>query len=101
MFRWLTERRRRHILEHPFPPVWIAHLQANVAAYNLLDDAERTHLRQLAQVFVAEKNWEGCGGLEMTDEVKVTIAGQACLLILGRSHDLFREVLSIFVYPSA
>ncbi|MCE9572112.1 MAG: zinc-dependent peptidase [Deltaproteobacteria bacterium] len=101
VFRWLTERRRRRILEHPFPLRWEAYLQANLAAYHLLDDDERQRLRELTQVFIAEKHWEGCGGLALTDEIKVTIAGQACLLILGRSHDLFRGVASILVYPSA
>jgi len=100
MFHWLTERRRRHILEHPFPAAWQAILERNVAAYQRLDDDERRRLRELAQVFVAEKHWEGCGGLELTDEIRVTIAGQACLLILGRDHSLFAEVESILVYPS-
>ena len=101
MFHWLTERRRAHLLETPFPPGWQTILERNVAIYPLLDDPERGQLRDLVQVFIAEKHWEGCGGLELTDEIKVTIAGQACLLILGRSHDLFREVASILVYPSA
>jgi Mlc titration factor MtfA (ptsG expression regulator) len=100
MFRWLTERRRRNILDRPFPPAWVGHLERNVAAYRQLDDAERRRLRELVQVFVAEKSWEGCGGLEMRDEIKVTVAGQACLLLLGRDHDLFAEVDSILVYPS-
>ena len=100
MFRWLTERRRRHILEAPWPAAWDAIIQANVAAFAMLDDAERTRLRQLAQVFIAEKNWEGCGGLELTDEIRVTIAAQGCLLILGRDHDLFARLVSILVYPT-
>lgn len=53
-------------------------------------------------MFVAEKNWEGCGGLELTDEMRVTIAVQACLLVAGMSHDIyFDHVLSILVYPHA
>jgi MtfA peptidase len=100
MFRWLTERRRRHILDTPWPDAWTGILEANVAAYALLDDDERARLRQLAQVFLAEKNFEGCGGLELTDEIRVTIAGQGCLLILGRDHDLFARLVSILVYPS-
>jgi Mlc titration factor MtfA (ptsG expression regulator) len=100
MFHWLTERRRRHILGHPFPPAWEQILDHNVAAYRRLDDAERRRLRELVQVFVVEKHWEGCGGLELTDEIRVTIAGQACLLILGRDHWLFSAVESILVYPS-
>jgi Mlc titration factor MtfA (ptsG expression regulator) len=51
-------------------------------------------------VFVGEKHWEGCGGLELTDEMRVTIAGMACVMILGRDHDLFDGVDSILVYPT-
>jgi Mlc titration factor MtfA (ptsG expression regulator) len=101
MFGWLTERRRRHILENPFPPEWEAILVRNVAAYARLDDGERARLRDLAHIFIAEKRWEGCGGLELSDEIRVTIAGQACLLLLGRDHDFFRPLVTILVYPSA
>ena len=101
MFRWLTERRRRHILETPWPAAWDEIARRNVAAWAWLDDGERARLRQLAQVFLAEKHWEGCGGLELTDEMRVTIAAQGCLLVLGRDHDLFARVVSILVYPSA
>lgn len=101
MFGWLTERRRKRLLEDPFPAEWTAILEHNVAAYQLLDDDERQRLRELVQVFVAEKHWEGAGGLELDDEIRVTIAGTGCQLLIGRSHDLFAEVESIVVYPSA
>ena len=99
MFRWLTERRRRHLLEGPFPSPWHQYLQSRVAAYALLDDEQRQRLRDLVRVFIAEKRWEGCGGLDLTDEIRVTIAASACLLLLGRDHDLFADVESILVYP--
>ncbi len=100
MFQWLTDRRRRHLLETPFPDAWRATLETRVAVYHLLDDAEQQRLRDLVQVFVAEKHWEGCGGLELTDEHRLTVAGSACLLLLGRDHDLFSDVDSILIYPS-
>ena len=52
-------------------------------------------------MLVDEKDWEGCGGLEMTDEIRVTIAAQACLLILNIEHEYYRRVTSILVYPAA
>ena len=93
MFRWLTERRRRHLLEQPFPTAWATHLETHVRAHGLLTAEERHRLRELTQVFIAEKHWEGCGGFELTDEVRVTIAGTACVMILGRDHDLFADVM--------
>lgn len=52
------------------------------------------------RVFLAEKNFEGCGGLELTDEIRVTIAAQACLLLLHRKTDYYPQLTSILVYPS-
>jgi len=101
VFGWLTERRRAHLLETPFPDAWRGLLADHVAAYAALDDAQQQRLRDLTQVFVAEKHWEGAGGFEMTDECRVVVAGTACLMILGRDHDLFADVLSIVVYPHA
>ncbi|MBC8070800.1 MAG: zinc-dependent peptidase [Deltaproteobacteria bacterium] len=99
LFSWLDERRRRKILEQPFPAAWLAILDKRVAHWDWLDDDERTRLTQLIQVFAWEKHWEGAGGLELTDEIRVTIAAEACLLILGLDHALYRQVESIVVYP--
>lgn len=100
MLRWLAERRRRRIREAPFPAAWDRYIAENVAIAHRLGVAERMRLRELVQVFLAEKHFEGCGGLELTDEVKVTIAAQACVLLLGRDAALYDDVASILVYPS-
>ena len=100
MFHWLSDHRRKKLAEAPFPPAWEAIVRRNVVHYCMLDAAERIHLRALIQVFLAEKKWEGCGGLELTDEIRVTISALACLLLLGLPHDYYRNVLSILVYPS-
>ena len=68
--------------------------------YAALSERDRARLRDDLRVLVAEKNWEGCGGLEMTDEIKVTIAAQAAILLLGIEHDYFARVQSILVYPT-
>jgi Mlc titration factor MtfA (ptsG expression regulator) len=54
----------------------------------------------LVQVFIAEKHWEGCNGLELTDEIRVVIAAHACLLILELPSDCYSRVESIYVYPT-
>lgn len=100
MFHWFINRRRKKLTQAPFPYSWEDIISRNVAHYCMLDDAERAHLRALIQVFIAEKYWEGAGGLELTDEIRVTISAQACLLILGLPHNYYRNVESIIVYPS-
>jgi hypothetical protein len=100
LFNWFANRRRKKLTQEPFPPAWENILHSNVAHYCMLDDAERAHLRALVQVFIAEKDWEGCGGLELTDEIRVTISAQACLLLLGLPHNYYQNVETIIVYPS-
>jgi len=100
VLHWLRDRRRAEIRRRPFPAAWAAIVRANVPHACLLDDAERAELQAMTQVFIAEKHWEGCGGLELTDEIRVTIATQACLLQLGLPHDYYRNVETILVYPS-
>ena len=100
MLHWLSDHRRRKLTEVPFPSPWEDIIRRNVVQYCMLEDDERTHLRALIQVFIAEKHWEGAGGLEITDEIRVTISAQACLLLLGLPHNFYRNVQSIIVYPS-
>jgi Mlc titration factor MtfA (ptsG expression regulator) len=51
-------------------------------------------------VFLAEERFYGCAGLEITDEMRVTIAAQACLLLLNRETGYYEKLFSILVYPS-
>ena len=58
-------------------------------------------LKQHIQVFIAEKDFVGCNGIQITDEIKVTIAAQACLLLLNRKTNYYPKLKTILVYPSA
>src|SRR5438105_4876257 len=100
LLSWLRKRRRQRILSQRFAPKWLDYLHQNVAHYRFLSEVEKAKLRDDIRIFIAEKNWEGCGGLAMTDEVRVTIAAMACLLVLGMRHNYFDRVKSILVYPS-
>lgn len=100
MFKWFREHRRKKLTQVAFPSSWEGILRRNVAHYGMLEDTERANLRALIQVFIAEKNWEGAGGLELDDEIRVTISAQACLLLLGLPHNYYQNVQSIIVYPS-
>ncbi|HEY5910202.1 MAG TPA: zinc-dependent peptidase [Verrucomicrobiae bacterium] len=89
------------LLAEPFPKEWESWLSANMTHYRLLSDAERARLRDDARVLIAEKTWEGCDGLKVTEMMKLTVAAQAALLLLGLEHDYFSRVRSIVLFPSA
>jgi MtfA peptidase len=100
VFTWLRNRRHRRALALPFPDEWRGWLERNFAHWRCLNDDERRRMEDLVRMFIADKYWEGGGGFEVTDEMKVTIAAQACLLLLNIEHDFYRIVRTIIVYPS-
>jgi hypothetical protein len=99
MLGWLRSRRRRKLLDRPFPEAWEELLAQNVWQYERLSAVHQAKLRDLLRVFIAEKNWEGCGGLELDDEMRVTVAGYASLLILELDPESYDHVISILIYP--
>jgi Mlc titration factor MtfA (ptsG expression regulator) len=98
-FPWSREHHRQELLAAPFPEPWRAYLTANVRFYASLTSLERMKLERDLRLLVAEKHWEGHGGLTITEEMQVTISAQASLLILSRDIDDFAHVESILVYP--
>jgi len=100
IFGSLKQKRRRRLRAQPFPQEWLATIKRSVLFFHRLPSNDRVELLGHVQVFLAEKRFEGCGGLELTDEIRVTIAAQACLLLLRRDTDYFPHLLTILVYPS-
>jgi Mlc titration factor MtfA (ptsG expression regulator) len=100
VFGLFTERRRERLRSQPFPPEWRAIVERNLPVFRRLSAADQTELLGHVQVFLAEKSFEGCGGLDLTDEIQVTIAAQACILLLHRNTDYYPDLTSILVYPS-
>ena len=84
----------------PFPSRWEEIIARNVPLYARLPALLKHQLHGHIQVLLAEKRFEGCGGLEMTDEIKVTIAAQAGILLLNRKPRYYPGLTSILVYPS-
>ena len=94
------QRRRRRLQARPLPKEWVRLIQRDVVFFRRLSPSDRTELLGHVQVFLAEKRFEGCGGFEISDEVRVSIAAQACLLLLHRKTDYFPGLVTILVYPS-
>jgi Mlc titration factor MtfA (ptsG expression regulator) len=101
MFGLLSRRRRARLLAQPFPEAWRETLRRNLGAWPFLEPAERRQLEGIVRILIAEKRWKGCGDLELDDRIRVTIAGQAAMLLLGIEHDFYRNVRDILVYPRA
>ncbi len=95
------QQRRKALLSLPFPPEWSAILKINFPTYQLFPTQLRQQLNGYIRIFIAEKSFEGCGGLSLTDEIKVTIAAQACMLLLNRKCDCYPKLYSVLVYPSS
>lgn len=96
----LRERRRAALRARPFPPGWIALLEANVPLYRCLPPALRDQLHGHVQVLLAEKDFHGTHGLQVTDAMRVVVAAQAALLQLNRPPDYFPDLHSIVLYPA-
>src|SRR5205807_7933234 len=99
-FDLFKSRRRARLRAQPAPKAWRAILERNLPVFSRLSGEDQQELLGHMQVFLAEKHFEGCGGLALTDEIRVTIAGQACLLLLHRETDYYPELTSILVYPT-
>src|ERR1700757_200172 len=100
MFSFFKQRRRWRLRARDFPTEWLSIIARNFSMFRRLPPEDQTELLGHVQVFLAEKFFEGCGGLEITDEIRVTIGAQACLLLLHRQTDYFPRLVTILVYPS-
>jgi len=95
--RWREQRLRAK----PFPDDWLPILRSSLPMYSSLSKEDQTRLCQLIQVFIARKRFYGCGGMVITDEIRISIAAQACLLLLKKGWSVYPKLTSVLVYPSA
>jgi len=94
-------KRRQALLVRPFPDVWRKMLEENILLYHCLPQELKTQLHGLIHLFLDEKTFIGCRGQQINDFVKVTIAAQACMLLLNRSTKLYPRLSTIYVYPQS
>lgn len=95
-----VRRRRRHLAARPLPPAW-RRVAEGMPFYRGLPVAARRELDGLIQLFLAEKEFHGAGGFEVTEAARVAIAAQASLLLLGRPGAVYPNLNQVIVYPAA
>jgi Mlc titration factor MtfA (ptsG expression regulator) len=96
-----TERQRRRLRAQPFPTEWRRIMQRRVPYVRAMPADLQLQLKQHMMVFLAEKAFLGCDGLEITDEIRVTVAAQACLLLLNRPGTYYPGLRQILVYAGS
>ncbi len=93
--------RRNKLMAQPFPAAWRDIIKRRLPYFRALPADLQLQLKKHIRVFVAEKQFIGCDGLTVTDEMRVTIAAQACLLLLNRPDYYYPKLTQILLYPSA
>lgn len=84
----------------PIPQRWLDILQQQVPAAQHLDQSQRVELLRAGRELMETRHWEGCGGLSLTDDMKLVVAAQACLLTVGIPGEAFPGLREVLVYPS-
>lgn len=89
------------VRSRPFPEAWLTLLTDGLNIYSCLSSQEQVRLRQLILIFLARKKFYGCAGLVVTDQMRIIIAAEACLLLLNHGWAVYPKLSSILIYPSA
>ncbi|MBA6351188.1 zinc-dependent peptidase [Colwellia sp. BRX9-1] len=95
------EYQRDKIRRQPFKKTWRKIIQQRMPYFGQMPTDLQLQLKQHIQVFLAEKTFVGCNGVKITDEIRITIAAQACLLLLNRKTNFYPKLQTILVYPRA
>lgn len=66
-----------------------------------LDPEQRRRHAGCVREFLARKRFVGCDGLEVTERMRLIVAGIACLLVLRPGAPLFPALRTVLLYPGA
>ena len=97
---WLPGWRLKRALKRPLPASALAILNRNIPIYTRMPPELQAQLQRLVAQFLYQKKFVGCDGLQVDEEMRVTIAGQASLLLLNRPSKVYPELQTILLYPS-
>jgi MtfA peptidase len=97
----LVKARRNKVASQPFPKAWRKILKNRIPYFYHMPADLQLQLKQHILVFLNEKTFQGFDGIKISDEIRVTIAAQACLLLLNRESNYYPKLKSIYVYPAA
>jgi hypothetical protein len=92
-------RRERVLEENPLRDrVWRRIIEDR-PLFDGLSEQELARLKELAALLLYDKQIHGAAGQEVNDEVRLTIAAQACLPILNLGIEYYSGWVEVIVYP--
>ncbi len=95
---WSRRRMRAVLLAQPLSDwAWTA-VADEVPLTRRLPTALRARFEGKVNLFLHQVEFIGCDGLEVTDEMRLSIAAQACLLV-ANSDAWYRDLRTVLVYP--
>jgi Mlc titration factor MtfA (ptsG expression regulator) len=101
LYPFFVNWQRDRLMAKTFPKSWLSIITSNISIYQDLTSDQQKELQGYMQVFLKDKQFIGCIGLQITEEIKVTIAAIACLLLFSDRKTYFPNLKTILVYPHA
>jgi len=100
--KWFEHQRIRYTLSHhPISRQSWEKLMHNSGIFRGMSAVERAHLRELTTLFLRQKAISGAQELEVTAEMALAVAAQACLPILKLGLDYYDGWIELVIYPGA
>ena len=99
-FAW-PRYRLSQAIDEPFPAEWRKTLRQNFPVFRRMPADLQLQLKTRIKQFIHEKEFIGCAGLEITDEIRVTVSASACMLLLNRDSGVLGGLKYILIYPDA
>lgn len=96
---WRKKQQRAKICAEPFPTAWRHIIKRRFPYFHSMPADLQLQLKKKIQIFVAEKEFIGCNGIVIDDDIRITVAAQACLLLLNRRTDFYPKLKQILIYP--
>ena len=99
LWRFVSTRRRTEAFSEPFSRQWRRLLEHSLPLYQRIPPPLRLKLEPLVRAFLSDVRFVGCQGLEVTDEMRLVVATQACLLVVMRDSGAYTALGSVLIYP--
>ncbi|MCL6284734.1 zinc-dependent peptidase [Ruegeria sp. 2012CJ41-6] len=100
-YRYWARRQARHrLLDTPLSDAQRATIENMVPIVRRLPPGLRAVMDGKVNLFLDQVDFVGCDGLEVTEDMQLSIAAQACLLVVN-SELWYENLTTVLIYPNA